>query len=293
MINRYVFLCGVLIAMAVSLQGDEFLAREQINEILEADRKPEAQLSTARRVCFCWSKPDHPKNVHAYEGFAKSFSTQLSAVQNVQASTVEGYPTKSQWESADLVVFNLTLSSLSAEQLAAMDAHLDQGGSVIVVHQGLVQRKGYDEWAKRIGLAFSWAARESRSKWGKGELEISLDTKHEIFNGFPEKIRVKDELYWNLTPGGQGKLSVLGDTLAPTTAGASESDANATKWPAFWTVEHAAKNGAKRGRVFCCVISHPNEVAFSLSFQIVMMRAFAWCLDEPAGPFLETIEPKS
>lgn len=134
MIIKHAFLCGILFTTAMSLQADEFLTAEQIKEILEAERKPQAELSTARRIYFCWSKPDHPKHVHAYEGFAKSFASQLNAVKNVQASTVEGYPTREQWESADLVVFNLTQSNLSPEQFAAMDSHLNQGGSVIVVH---------------------------------------------------------------------------------------------------------------------------------------------------------------
>lgn len=273
------------------LHAGEFLTSEQIKNILEAESKSQAELSAAKRVYFCWSKPDHPKRVHGYEQFARTFASQLSAVENVQATTIEGYPTREQWESADLVVFNLTQSNLSSEQYAAMDSHLNQGGSVIVVHQGLVQRTGYEEWAKRIGLAFSWGARESRSRWGKGELEISLDTRHAIFRGFPETIRVEDELYWNLKAGNQGKVSIPGETPAPKTARASASDANTTKWPAFWTVEHSAKDGAKGGRVFCCVISHPDEVAFSSSFQIVMMRAFAWCLGEPASPFLQNIAP--
>ena len=281
-----------LLALAVvpSLQAEEFLTSEQIKKILGADGEPKGELSSSRNVLFCWSKPDHPKHVHSYQRFAKSFASKLSEIENLNAASVEGYPTKKQWESADLVVFNLTQSDLSKEQFAAMDAHLSQGGAVIVVHQGLVQKKGYDEWAKRIGLAFSWDTPPSRSKWGRGVLEISINTKHEIFKGFPKTIRVTDELYWNLKSGDEGKLSILGETTAPKRAGASGSDADATKWPAFWTVEHSAqREGDKPGRVFCCVISHPDEVAFSSSFEIVMMRAIAWCLGEPSGPLLRNI----
>lgn len=291
MIIKHAFLYVILLTTTSLLHAEEFLTPEQIKIILEAERKSQAELSAAKRVYFCWSKPDHPKHVHGYERFATTFASQLSAIKNVQASTVEGYPTREQWGSADLVVFNLTQSELSTEQFAAMDNHLNQGGSVIVVHQGLVQRKGYEAWAKRIGLSFSWGAGEARSRWGRGELEISLDTTHDIFKSFPDTIRLEDELYWKLTSGDRGKLSILGETTAPERRGASGSNADATKWPAFWTVEHSAKDEAKAGRVFCCVISHPNEVAFSSSFQIVMMRAFAWCLREPAGPFLQNIEP--
>lgn len=290
--HTFLFTALVLTVMPF-LQAEEFLSSEQIKKFLEADGKPRVELSSSRNVLFCWSKPDHPKHVHSYQRFAKSFASKLSEIESVHASTVEGYPTKKQWKSADLVVFNLTQSDLSTEQFAAMDTHLSQGGAVIVVHQGLVQREGYEEWAKRIGLAFSWEKPPSRSKWGRGDLEIRLNTKHDIFKGFPETVRVTDELYWNLKSGGEGKVSILGETIAPKEARATGPNKDTTNWPAFWTVEHPAKEGGRSGRVFCCVISHPDEVAFSSSFQIVMMRAFAWCLGEPSGPFLQSIHHDS
>ena len=291
-IKHTLLFATLALTLAPCLHAKEFLTSKKIRTILEADGNPKGVLSSARHVLFCWSKPDHPKHVHSYQRFATSFTSKLNEIENVHASTVQGYPTRKQWESADLVVFNLPLNNLSAEQFAAMDAHLNQGGGVVVVHQGLVQRKGYEKWAKRIGLAFSWAPPPSRSKWGKGELEIKLDTKHEIFKGFPETIRVTDELYWNLKSSNEGKVSILGETPAPKKLEAPGSNVNTTKWPVFWTVEHSAKEkGEKPGRVFCCVISHPDEVAFTSSFQLVMMRAFAWCLGEPSDPFQRKIEP--
>ncbi|MGE9269366.1 MAG: ThuA domain-containing protein [Verrucomicrobiales bacterium] len=291
MFIKYISLLAVLVlSLQPCLQAEEFLTSEQIKTILAADGKSQADFPLPREVLFCWSKPDHPKDVHSYQRFAQLYSSKLNQIRNLNASSIEGYPTRKQWESADLVVFNLTQSDLTQEQFASMDAYLSQGGAVMVVHQGLVQRKGYEEWAKRIGLAFSWDTPPSRSKWGKGELEIRLNTKHDIFRGFPETIRVTDELYWNLKAGNEGILSILGETTAPKKNEAPGSDADTTKWPVFWTVEHPVQRDRGRpGRVFCCVISHPDDVAFSSSFEIVMMRAFAWCLGESAGPLLRGI----
>ena len=66
-----------LLALAVvrSLQAEEFLTSEQIIKILRADPEPKGELSSSRNVLFCWSKPDHPKHVHSYERFAKSFAS--------------------------------------------------------------------------------------------------------------------------------------------------------------------------------------------------------------------------
>ncbi|MGJ8724659.1 MAG: ThuA domain-containing protein [Roseibacillus sp.] len=291
---NHAFLSLLFILTIIPLsQAKEFLTSEKIQELLQLERETNREISSPKSVLFCWSKADHPKHTHSYQPFAQRFSSLLSKVGKVQTSAVNGFPSSTQWESADLVVFNLTQSNLSEEQLAAMDNHLAQGGSIMVVHQALVQRVGYEEWAQRIGLAFSWAESSAKSKWGRGELEIKLDKKHEVFRGFPETISVSDELYWNLTKGAQGKISILGETSAPKEKNKSEGVPDATKWPVFWTVEHATKAGQNPGKVFCCVIGHPDEVAFSVSFQIVMMRAFAWCLNEPSQPFLQIIENKT
>ena len=280
----------LLLSIAPFLQAEEFLTSKQIEDILQINEHSQTEVSSVRNVLFCWSKPDHPKHVHSYQRFAESYASSLSKVKKIQTMTVEGFPSQKQWKSADLVVFNLTQNNLSKEQFMAIDAHLNKGGSVIVVHQGLVQRKGYGEWAKRIGMAFSWEAPPTRSKWGRGVLKINIDNKHDIFQGFPETIRLMDELYWNLESGADGRLSILGKTEAPKRTIVPISEVDSQKWPAFWTVEHSSKEGKSPGRVFCSVVGHPDEIAFSSSFQIVMMRAFAWCLDEPSTPFLRTIK---
>lgn len=105
------------------LQAEEFLTSAQIEGILRFDGEQRNEVSSARKVLFCWSKPDHPKLTHPYHLFAKSFSSDLRKIENVQASAVEGYPNAEQWEEADLVVFYLTASDLADQQLAAMDVH--------------------------------------------------------------------------------------------------------------------------------------------------------------------------
>ena len=278
----------ILTAIVLSLTpirtalSDELLSEAQIQHILNQEPSRNGDVSTPRKVLICWSAPDHPKGTHAYKAFAKSFASTLDAIGKIDAITVEDFPTNEQWKDADLVVFYLTQKSLSDRQLATLDEHLFRGRSLMVIHQGLVQRAGYDNWANRIGFAFSWEKTDAMSKWGRGNLEIEIDTSHEIFRGFPNIVTVPDELYWNLKRGSVGETTVLGKTFAPKPARSKKVDEpnKDRKWPVFWTVEHPSKS-PKKGRVFCCVIGHFNEVQEAPFLRIVFLRAAAWCLDEP------------
>lgn len=289
---HYLITTLLLITFTPYLLADEFLNPTQIKTLLEAEKTTGKYLSEKKTVYFCWSKPDHPKHVHGYQRFAESYASELNSIKNMEATAIEGYPTNEQWKVADLVIFNLTQSDLCAEQFRAMDMHLSAGGSVIIVHQALVQRKGYEEWAKRIGLAFSWAPPPARSKWGKGVLEISLNTEHEIFKGFPKTIQVEDELYWNLRAGKTDTLTVLGECNAPTVTKEQPSTVisdRTSRWPAFWVLEHpASEAGVPTGRVFSTVISRHDKVAFSSSFKVIMKRAIAWCMHEPTEVFFSS-----
>ena len=45
-------------------------------------------------------------------------------------------------------------------------------------------------------LGFAW--NEGTSKWGAIFDEINIDNQHAIFRGFPKKLTINDEFYWDL-----------------------------------------------------------------------------------------------
>jgi len=117
--------------------------------------------------------------------------------------------------------------------------------------------------------------------------EIKLDTSHEIFAGFPDSFRLKDELYWKLRKGERGKITVLGETGTPGKAKAQNAakDAADEQWPVFWTVEHPAVDGGKEGRVFCSVVGHIDTMYDEPYFRTILLRGISWCIREPFAPF--------
>lgn len=281
-------LISIFSTLTLSSWADGLLSEAQIEKVLNETPEKTGELSGPRKILFCWSKPDHPKGTHSYQGFATTLAASLSELNKVEAVAVEGFPAKDLWKDADLVVFNLTQKSLSEEQLAQLDAHLAKGGALMVIHQGLVQRAGYDEWAERIGYSFSWAKGDAKSKWGQGTMDVDLESGNEILKGFPKQVTMKDELYWNLKKGSRGKITTLATTEAPRKEGGDPEP----RWPVFWTVEHPAQDGNKPGRVFCSVIGHFDQVQDSPFFRIAILRAMAWTLDEPFEPFKSLAIPK-
>lgn len=247
-----------------------------MNSITFADS---SQSSNIKNVLLCWSPNDHPKDTHGYKQFADRMTEKFKAIEDVKTKSVQGFPKAEDWKTADLVVFFLTINSMSKEELALLDNHIEDGKSLLVLHQGLVSRKSYDELAERIGFAFSWAKGTQRSKWGKFNNPITLKTEHEIFKGFSNPITFNDELYWNLKKGSKGKVSVLGTTKAP-----KGEEGN---WPAFWTVEHE-----KNSRVFCAVPGHFDDVRNSRLFEKITLRGMAWCLSKPVESFEKLLDKK-
>ena len=247
-----------------------------IEKLLATAQETKASVKKSRHVVFCWSKPDHPLMTHGYEKFATEFSASLSALRMVTAETVEGFPAEPQLQSADLVVFFLTLKALSDAQYALIDKHLAAGKSVIVLHQGLVQRDAHVQWADRIGFAFNWA-KTDRSKWGQYENPITLKTNNPVLQGFPESITFKDELYWNMYKGRRGTITVLGTCRAP-----ADKEPSDEQWPALWTVEHPNKTGDS-GRVFCMIPGHFNYMHENVIWRTIVYRGIAWCLLDRAS----------
>jgi len=247
-----------------------------VNSITFAESSQSSKIKT---VVFCWSPNDHPLLTHGYKQFSDRMTEKFKAIEDINTKSVKGFPQAEDWKDADLVVFFLTINLMSKDELDLLDKHIADGKSLLVMHQGLVSRKSYNEWAERIGFAFSWAKGKERSKWGAFNNPITLKTEHEIFKGFSNPVTFNDELYWNLKKGSKGKISVLGTTKAPK---GEKGD-----WPAFWTVEHD-----KKSRIFCAVPGHFDKVRNSKLFEKITLRGMAWCLSKPTESFEKLLDKK-
>ena len=250
-----------------------------LKDVLQADSSQPGKLGKTRKVVIAWSRDDHPPMTHGYRFFAKLYGDLFSKVAGVQVISVEGFPDAESWKEADLVLFYLTIKELNDTQYALLDAHLAKGKGLIVLHQGIVQRKRTSDWADRIGYSYRWD-KDKGSKWGGFSGPVTFDVSHPIFAGFPKSVPYRDELYWRLEKGKRGVVTDLATAKAP--ANKEKSD---QQWPVYWTVEHEAVGDAPKGRVFGCVIGHYNKHLEQRIFMTALGRAMAWCLYDEFEPF--------
>ncbi len=210
----------------------------------------------------------------------------LNTVPRVTVTSAMYFPSKQQWEKADLVVFYHHAFNLwEKPQYDLVDAFQARGGGLIFIHESVIQRPG-DELAKRIGLA--WGTPEAprgQSKWGNMPSPVNVTSKgrrHPILRGFPAKIDFVEELYWNLT-GDQSKIDVLVTSQGGPTGGSEgppkPEELDGKEWPVFFTMEKG------KGKVFVSIIGHNYFLFNDPYYRIILLRAMAWTMNESFDPF--------
>ncbi|MCH7910127.1 MAG: ThuA domain-containing protein [Candidatus Hydrogenedentes bacterium] len=229
----------------------------------------------------------------------------LRNVPRVTATAVYYWPTKEQWDKADLVVFYLMPHSDGATgfddgtepegdprsiwDYDTIDAYQKRGGGLIFIHFAVYEGDGV-ELAKRIGLA--WGTKRDAAHGIEPTASGSVVTMtvtpagsdSPILRGFPKTFDLHDELYWPLT-GDQTSITTL-VTAEATTGNRYRQDhapdpeeMDGKAWPVAWTKE------VGKGRVFGTIAGH-NFFAFNDPyFRIILLRAMAWTMNESFDPF--------
>jgi type 1 glutamine amidotransferase len=249
----------------------------------------------------------HEMTTHSYAWVMDRYVYDL--LPNVPRVTVTPsyyFPTKEQWEKADLVVFYMWPRTDGRGEFEdagkhpgdrrhvwdyeLMDAFQKRGGGMIFAHMALQDRAGPGpELAKRIGLA-----------WGHLDPEIPLSSagvlhwpvdvtaagrKSPILKGLPDSIKFVDEIYWPLV-GDQSKTSILVTSQAdPNTHGNGAwkpgdlDKLDGKAWPTMWTTE------VGKGKVFGTTLGHNFYTFNDPFFRIILLRAMAWTMNESFDPF--------
>ena len=286
------YISGVVNAQADGWQQPVLRSRTDIEKIMGPIKQKEP--SRDLNIVWVWSiDTDHSKSYHPYDWIMDLYVNKLlNTVPRVTATAAMNFPSKQQWETADLVVFYFhAFDYWRKPQYDLIDAFRARGGGLIFIHESVIQRPG-DELAKRIGLA--WATHESSavrkddaSQWGFMPLTVDVTSKgrkHPILRGFPEKIDFVEELYWDLR-GDLSKVDVLVTSQGGPTGGrlgrlpkAEELDGKT--WPVFFTMEERRK-----GKVFVSVPGHNHFFFSDPYFRIILLRAMAWTMNESFDPF--------
>jgi putative heme-binding domain-containing protein len=237
--------------------------RAEIEAVLK-DSAPPAADARKLRIVLAAGKKDHGPGEHDYPLWQKRLTTLLSLADGVTVETADGWPSAEQWQKADVVVMYSSNPGWKADKGKDLDAFLERGGGLALIHWGVNGGEAADEYAARVGLVWGKGA-----KYRHGEQKLDFGgSKHPIARNF-DKLELDDESYWNLT-GDATKVDVLA-------TGVEESKPQ----PLFWTREQG------KGRVFVSIPGHFTWTFDDPLYRILLLRGIAWSAGEPVDRFNE------
>src|SRR5690606_11438470 len=115
---------------------------------------------------------DHGPGEHDYPAWQKAWRALLSAAADAEVSTAWEWPSREQFDSADVIVF-YQRGDWNERRAADIDPYLERGGGLVYIHWAVDGREHGPEFAERIGLA-------SRGASGFRHGEIILDFNPEV-----------------------------------------------------------------------------------------------------------------
>ncbi len=240
--------------------------------------------SQARHIVWVWGydKPHRP-GAHDYLRVRDLMTGLLKQVPNVTVDTAYLFPTQTQFDKADLVVMFLHLPQLTPKQYTMFKTFIHRGGGAVAIHETAIIRPAAE--GKKLAECLGMAWDQGRSQWGAIFEDITIDNQHPIFKGFPDKLWISDEFYWDLNK--IDGVQVIGSVrTGPPNHSATRVPVSllSTKpSPIFWTVQSG------KGRVFGTTLGHNTFSYYDPELRIVLFRAMAWSMREASGPLMPLV----
>jgi putative heme-binding domain-containing protein len=215
------------------------------------------------RILLSAGPKDHGPGEHDYPLWQRRWLQILSMAENVSVDAVQGWPNAQVLARTDLLVCYSNNPGWSAERAKELDAYLQRGGGLVLVHFAVDGHKDVQEYARQIGLAWQGGA----SKYRHGALQLAFpDPRHPITRGF-SSLALVDESYWNLA-GNQQDVHLL-----------ATGNEEGTARPLLWTKEQG------KGRVFVSIPGHYTWSFDDPLFRLLLLRGMAWSAGEPVERF--------
>jgi type 1 glutamine amidotransferase len=222
------------------------------------------------RLVLVASKQDHGSGQHDYPRWQTNWSRWLSnAAQRTVTETAWEWPSAAQFSSASVLVFYYWNHDWSAARLAQLDAFLERGGGVVLIHSAVITDREPEALAARFGLS----SHPVRTGYRHMPLDLELvDRDHPITRGLPARIYFLDEPYWPLI-GDPADVHVL-----------ASAKVDGALRPLIWTHQKGA------GRVFASILGHYTWSLEDPWLRTILLRGIAWAGGE-AAERLDTLAP--
>jgi type 1 glutamine amidotransferase len=242
-----------------------------------------AKLSRDINILWLYGPEDHGGGEHDYIRIKELFVPLLKEIPHVSVDEAFNFPSKAQFDKADLLIQFLHMPALSDEQIKTYQAFVDGGGGVVSIHESVILRPLALAEKYAVCIGCSWKGNKS-SKWGKfgHDTPLYLKTDHAAFAGLPETITLSDESYWNMIQ--RDSVEVIGVVAPQTENTFSEIEKGKdARGQAFWTYTSG------KGRVFGTTTGHYSYTYHDPLYRILLMRGIAWAVKENPAPFMPIV----
>jgi type 1 glutamine amidotransferase len=242
-----------------------------------------AKLSRDINILWLYGPEDHGGGEHDYIRIKELFVPLLKEIPHVSVDEAFNFPSKAQFDKADLLIQFLHMPALSDEQIKTYQAFVDGGGGVVSIHESVILRPLALAEKYAVCIGCSWKGNKS-SKWGKfgHDTPLYLKTDHAAFAGLPETIKLSDESYWNMIQ--RDSVEVIGVVAPQTENTFSEIEKGKdARGQAFWTYTSG------KGRVFGTTTGHYSYTYYDPLYRILLMRGIAWAVKENPAPFMPIV----
>jgi len=286
-----VLISSQLISALWAAEAPKPRSRSGVKAVLAKAPKPpgKRQLSELDVVLVAFKK-DHGQNEHDYPLWQKRWAVllggkkagqekqvnlygpapeakqkvALAGAPKVKVSTANGWPSREQFKTADLIVI-FCYVQWDEQKLKELEEFLSRGGGFVILHPAVIVPKGKkitNQVAELIGLAWEY----DYTRWRHGPMNLKIAAPdHPICLGLPKSIQLLDEAYWPL----KGDLSKV-RVLANSDETVSKDSQQTKPEPMFYIYEHG------KGRVFSCILGHYTWTFDDPYFRILLLRGMAW-----------------
>jgi type 1 glutamine amidotransferase len=278
------FFCVVCICSNLIANPNAPIPKEEVLKL--TGEFADAKLTRDIQILWLSGPEDHRGGEHDYIRIKELFVPMLKAIPRVTVDEAFGFPTKAQFDQADLLIQYLHLPQLSDQQFQNYQNFVDQGGSVVSIHESCIMRPVEDAEKLAGCIGCSWKGNRT-SKWSKfgHSHPLFLKTKHPAFAGLPNSVKLNDESYWNLLS--RYNVEVIG-AVAPASLSKETNfqkilENKDVRTQAFW----AYTSG--KGRVFGTTTGHFTYTYYDPIYRLLLLRGIAWSLNEDPAPFMPIV----
>jgi len=263
-------------ALVLGLAAAPALPQDAQTEALLRTPSIPGQNADGLRVYIRAGLKTHFRGQHDYPQFLADWSKILTE----HGAVVDGSyhaPTAAELEGVDVIVmYKGDAGFMTAEEKAALDAFVQRGGGIVIIHDALCGPDP-EQFAAYVGGAKK-----------HGEINFTLDAPvpytivdpaHPIMRGM-SNLTLFDEAFYRMTWSKVADVHVLATTVIADTPAAQRAGFAGQTVPQIWTYEHTVPGG-EPSRAFVWMQGHLYDNTVDYQIQNMLLRAIAWAAHRP------------